>query len=148
MKKLFIGLLIIAAAGAGVYFYLRAKQLNSPAPSPGTNKERIIGKWRADSVHSEPDDTSLFTRLLLDSNYKTTSYTFHPEGKLEATIASIPRTDTGVYIFRTDTTMVWKPEAEGPDSVTIRITKLDTAALILRTDGSQLNSTLYLTRAE
>jgi hypothetical protein len=148
MKKLFIGLLLIAAAGTGVYFYLKLKKQNSPAPSSDIDKEKIIGKWNVDSVQSDINDTSFFSMLMLDSFYKTTSFTFHSEGKIEVNITSVPKTDTGFYVFRTDSTMIWKTHAQATDSFNVRVIKLDMADMVLSTDNSQYNSTLYLKRAE
>ena len=45
MNKLFIGLLIIAA-GAGVFFFLRNKKSGT---STGLQKELLVGKWKLDS---------------------------------------------------------------------------------------------------
>lgn len=58
MKKVFTGLLILAA-GAGAFFFLRKKQ-NSIA-SNDIQKEWVIGKWKLDSIILSKDSNDKFT---------------------------------------------------------------------------------------
>jgi hypothetical protein len=58
MKKVFIGLLILAA-GAGAFFFLRKKQNN--IANNNIQKEWVIGKWRLDSIILSKDSNDKFT---------------------------------------------------------------------------------------
>src|SRR5258707_1280480 len=75
MKKVFIGLLVIAAGTAAFLFY---RQQQKAKPISQTNQELIVGKWRIDSAFTAiPDDTIAIATLLLqniphDSSYKKT----------------------------------------------------------------------------
>ncbi|HEV8285242.1 MAG TPA: hypothetical protein VGQ09_13085 [Chitinophagaceae bacterium] len=61
MKQIFI-VLLIAAIGAGAYFYFTKKQKNSPSNS----KELILGKWNVDSIDvSKAKHSSALLGLLL-----------------------------------------------------------------------------------
>ena len=52
MKKLIIGLLIVAA-GAGTYMYFQNKKTSE---KPGADHALIIGYWKADTLHSAKDN--------------------------------------------------------------------------------------------
>jgi hypothetical protein len=58
MKNVFI-VLLIAAVGAGVYFYFSNKQKTSTFNS----EQLIIGKWKIDSITFRKD-TSIASKLL------------------------------------------------------------------------------------
>ena len=52
MKKTFIGLLIVAAIGAGIFLYL---QKSTPVTTAEIRKELLIGKWRVESFQPVKD---------------------------------------------------------------------------------------------
>ena len=58
MKKVFIGLLILAA-GAGAFFFLQKKETSTTDNT--IHKEWIIGKWKLDSIHLSKDSNDKFT---------------------------------------------------------------------------------------
>lgn len=57
MKKVFIGLLILAA-GAATFFLLQEK--NKPIAGNNIQKEWIVGKWKLDSIILPKDSTNSF----------------------------------------------------------------------------------------
>jgi hypothetical protein len=57
MKKVFIGLLI-AAAGAAIYFLLQKKK--EPIIHYSIHKEQLIGKWKLDSLLLSKDSDTGF----------------------------------------------------------------------------------------
>jgi len=63
MKKIIIGLLFIAAAGTGVYYLLKEKK--NAAVSSSIKKEKLIGKWKIDSLVATKDSTKVGLALFL-----------------------------------------------------------------------------------
>lgn len=79
MKKLFIGLLI-AAAGAGIFFALRKQQTPLTA---GVDKSLLIGSWQLDSLQlADPGHAIEGILPLLDSNLQRYSYEFRPDNAI------------------------------------------------------------------
>ena len=95
MKKLFIGLLIIAA-GAGAYYFLQKKKAETAA---GFDKELLIGKWKVDSLHvSQKDSANLAAILVLsDSALKNSKYDFQKDGYFIQTPHETAKADTSYY---------------------------------------------------
>ncbi|MBK8952888.1 MAG: hypothetical protein IPM85_11995 [Chitinophagaceae bacterium] len=81
MKKILIGLLLVAAATAA-YFFLYKKYDTEPVKK-ATNQELLIGKWKTNSVHSVTDS--------LQTQY---SYDFQKEGNAFRSISDSARADT------------------------------------------------------
>ncbi|MBK6935706.1 MAG: hypothetical protein IPH18_01595 [Chitinophagaceae bacterium] len=84
MKKILIGLLLVAAATAA-YFFLYKKNDTEPVKK-ATNQELLIGKWKTNSVHSVTDS--------LQTQY---SYDFQKEGNAFRSISDSARADTLFY---------------------------------------------------
>ena len=76
MNKLFIGLLILAA-GAGVFFFLRKQNQKETIMF---NKEWMVGKWKLDSiVHKDPAKNH---NLIPDADLKSFQYNFIGDSSL------------------------------------------------------------------
>ena len=142
MKKLFIGLLIIAA-GAGAFFYLRSKQIKL-AERPVINRDLILGEWMIDSVHStESLDTA--KGIVTDSFYKAVRYNFGKDGKVIVSLGDF-LTDTSMYTFKTDSVLSWD---EGDSSITsIGIQELDSTRFVFRDSSEKGNPTIFLKKAD
>ena len=87
MNKLIIGLLIVAAAGAGIFFYLRKEKNNTPATL--TNKERLVGKWKTESAEPVFDTVQ----------YKYT-YTVAADGSVLRNLNDSTKTDSLRYEWK------------------------------------------------
>lgn len=87
MNKLIIGLLIVAAAGAGIFFYLRKEKNDTPATL--TNKELIVGKWKTNSF--EP---------VFDSVQHKYTYTVAADGSLLRSLSDSTKTDSLRYEWK------------------------------------------------
>ncbi|MEO7924663.1 MAG: hypothetical protein ABIR30_13360 [Chitinophagaceae bacterium] len=87
MNKLIIGLLIVAA-GAGVFFFLRSKK---ETPASKINKELLTGKWKP------VDDTS-----------GKTSFDFQKDGRVISLAGDSARADTSYYAWNKTNELVWK----------------------------------------
>jgi len=73
MKNLFIGLLIVAA-GAGAFFFLRNKKQSSEVR---IDKELLVGKWKLQSFQAGKDSGKIFLSGItgpIDSNHHRQYY--------------------------------------------------------------------------
>ena len=102
MKKLFIGLLVIAA-GAGAFFYFNQKSGAKPEQF-SINKELIIGTWKTDAVMAN------------DSGFNKYSYNFRLEGIVLRSLNDSVKADTMHYEWSKTNELVWKEKAS--DSIT------------------------------
>jgi hypothetical protein len=129
MKKLLIGLLVVAA-GTGIFFFA-CKQKDKPVTQE-LKKEMIIGQW---TTQSTPGN---------DSSFNQYRYEFQKEGQLVKSLNDSVKADTAHYEWNKDNELVWKENAtdsagknftvlkltadslqvQGKDSVTILFTKL------------------------
>jgi len=123
MKKVFI-VLLVAAVGAGVYFYFSRKQKTVPSNS----KELILGKWKLDSVTDNNGESARdgFSLALLDSSqfeFRNDTLIFQSlKGKFK---------DTSQYKFSDDKNFtLWKNVDTATEKW--RIEKLDSTVLILK----------------
>ena len=128
MKKLFIGLLVIAA-GTAAFFLFRKKE-NSTATT--LNKELLLGKWTQQSVKG---DTSTVIEF----------YEFQEKGRLLQTKSDSSRTDTMHYEWNKVSDLVLKEKKNDSTSVVFHIIQLNKDSLQLKGKDS---STILFTRAK
>jgi hypothetical protein len=117
MKKLFIGLLVVAA-GAGIYFLVVKKE-----PQPVTSvskKEMIIGKW-ATGPALQPDSGS--TRH---------QYEFQKDGQLIRSLGDSINADTTKYEWKQENELTWKQEASDSVATNFTVLRLTTDSLEVR----------------
>lgn len=107
MNKLIIGLLIVAAAGAGIFFYLRKEKEDHPATP--TNKELIVGKWKTDSF--EP---------VFDSVQHKYTYTVAASGSVLRNLNDSTKTDSLRYEWKNANELLIKEN----DSISVSYTIL------------------------
>lgn len=145
MKKVLIGLIIIAA-GAGIFFYLRSKQ-NPITENSNKNKELILGTWKVDSSHSV-DLADSSDQSLIDSIYKSTIYTFKPNGQVAMTI--LQDKASASYEFITDSTILWTLHHKDSVVTYVKILQLDSSNLVIDANmGDPLVSAkLFLRKSE
>lgn len=129
MKKTFIGLLIIAAAGAGIFLYLQKK--SNTVTTAEIRKELLIGKWQVDSFQLVKDSLQakfrcafspdgLFLRSAGDS-VKTDSLHYEWTNKNELLVKENDSTSISYVINRlTADSLQWQTQ----DSVQTLLTKL------------------------
>lgn len=136
MNKLFIGLLIIAA-GAGIFFYLR--QQDKPTPGNALVKEQIIGSWKLESMRNANDSIDAMVGLLslLDSNLSRYHCEFTKDGsaflKLNDSI-----TDSYRYEWKDDDHLIWKQNKEDTTGDVFSVLTLNKDSLQLRDSDSTL----------
>lgn len=129
MKKTFIGLLIVAAAGAGIFLY-RQKKSNTVTTAE-IRKELLIGKWQVESFQPVKDSLQakfrcafspdgLFLRSAGDP-VKTDSLHYEWTNKNELLVKENDSTSISYLINRlTADSLQWQTQ----DSVQTLLTKL------------------------
>ena len=104
MKKLFIGLLIIAA-GTAIFLMLQ----NKDKTITGNNfqKEQIIGKWKLDSLWSLKDSNTHFIKGLFDPKLKKYHYEFKKDGSIFQFADDSLTKDSSRYEWTKDNQLIW-----------------------------------------
>ena len=92
MNKLIIGLLVVAA-GAGIFLFLRKKKNEITVNS--INKEWIIGKWKTDST------------VATDSNFSKYQFDFQKDGNVVRSLNDSAKADTMYYEWNKASDLVW-----------------------------------------
>jgi hypothetical protein len=129
MKKLFIGLLVVAA-GAGAFFYFNQKSGAKPTQET-LNKELIIGKWKTDAVMAN------------DSGFNKYRYDFQKEGIVLRSLNDSIKADTSHYEWSNANELVWskwtpleKEKASDSIGTTYSVIKLTTDSLQVQSKDS------------
>lgn len=138
MKKLFLGLLIIAA-GAGAYFLLQNKN-KTVQNNNDLQKEWITGQWKLDTmaIHSKDSAVSIFTGVmaLVDTNFMKYRYDFRKEGAIIQSLADSVIADTAYYEWKDKNELVWKDAATDSTGESLLVTTLNTGSLVLHSKDS------------
>ena len=118
MNKLFIGLLIVAA-GAGAFFFLRKKK---NATGNDIKKEWIIGKWKADAGK--------------DSAFSSYSYDFLKDGNMLRSLNDSAKADTSHYEWNKANELVWKEKLTDSTGKIFAVLKLTQDSLQMQSKDS------------
>ncbi|MEP7372857.1 MAG: hypothetical protein ABI675_05665 [Chitinophagaceae bacterium] len=108
MKKLFIGLLIIAA-GAAIFFLLEKK--DKPISANNFQQQQIIGKWKPDSLHFVNDSNKKLVPGIMsmaDSHLRKYQYEFTKEGSIAFSLRDSIIKDSAHYEWDKENQLVWK----------------------------------------
>ncbi len=139
MNKTFIGLLIVAAAGAGVFFYLRKKE----QPSASFTYDNIVGQWKLTSVTPGKESSAslvLAFMALSDSNARDFHYEFTKQGAIISHAGDAALTDTGSYEWQKDQSFHWKEKKSDTTFTQVWVTKLNADTLqLIGKDSLQLS---------
>lgn len=125
MKKLIIGLLIIAA-GTAAYFLFRNKK--ETIATNEFKKEMIIGIWK-------PGEGN-------DSNYSKFQFDFQKGGNIVKSLNDSSKPDTSYYEWNKANELVWKEKANDSTVKVYMITKLTMDSLQIKAVDS--SSILYI----
>jgi len=134
MKIIFI-VLLIAAIGAGVYYYFSKKQ----KPYSSNFKELILAKWKIDSLVIPKDDTISDlerTGISLDSNYKKYSYRFTVDGFVFKLLSDSTKVDTSFYSWKNENELTWSQIARDSITMPLQVIKLNNDNLTLQSADS------------
>jgi len=129
MKKVFI-VLLIAAIGAGVYFYFSQKSKTSIS----NLKYLIVGKWKVDSLEIPNDDTILdFEKIGLASK---AIFKFDTTGLVVRQQPNSTSGDTSFYRFVENDKLVWSRVPKDPITKPMQIVNLTTDKLTLQSNDN------------
>src|SRR5687767_921506 len=108
MKKVFIGLLMLAA-GAATFFLLQKK--DKPITRNNIQKEWIIGKWKLDSLHFLKDSNDNFLvgiMGMVEPNLKKYHYEFKKDGSISVSLGDSLTKDSSRYEWNKKDQLIWK----------------------------------------
>lgn len=121
MNKLIIGLLVVAA-GAGIFLFLRKKKNEITGNS--INKEWIIGKWKTDST------------VATDSNFSKYQFDFQKDGNVVRSLNDSAKADTMYYEWNKASDLVWKEKSNDSTGKIYAVTKLTRDSLSFQSPDS------------
>ena len=135
MKNLFIGLLIVAA-GAGAFFYLRNKKQSS---ENSIQKELLAGKWKMKSVQTGKNSGKSFLVGIMgtvDSNLLKYDYEFTKDGNIHRSLGDSLIKDRSRYEWNKKKQFVWKDDVKDSTGTALQVSKLNRDSLQLQSDDS------------
>ena len=132
MKKLFIGLLIVAA-GAGTFYFLQQDKNKSDNLF---QKDLLVGKWKIDSVYSSSGGPYWFT-VFKDSSFRKCEIDFRREGGIVQSCQGEVATDTSHFEWKKNELLI-KDAAKDSSGESFAINRLVKDTLILQSKDSAL----------
>lgn len=136
MKKVFIGLLIVAA-GATIYFLLQKKK--EPVIHYSIHKEQIVGKWKLDSLYFSKDSSNSIMPVIMmpaDPNLKKYKYEFTKDGLVELWLADSLTKDSISYEWTKEDYITWKENAMKERDEVYKVSLLNKDSLLLQSKDS------------
>lgn len=125
MKKILIGLLVVAAATAA-YFFLNKKDTGKPIQK-ATSQELIIGKWKTISTEPVTDSLSLMY-----------NYDFQKEGKAFRSIADTVKADTLFYDWNKNGELLLKNSVADTIARTYTVAFTGSDSLTIKADSIKI----------
>lgn len=138
MKKMMIGLLL-AAAAAGAYWFLRRPQPVSPENS---DQSLLTGRWRIDSLQRRTPDSAAQSAgvFSIDPNFRQQAWEFVPGGRLIQTLNDSLPADTAFYSWKPGKLLFVTRSASDSPGQSFRVARLDSQLLVLQTTDSLVMS--------
>lgn len=129
MKKIIIGLLIVAVA-AGAYYFLLTKKTST---ENNIQKELLTGKWKLDSlaVHTPGSASGM-----VDSNFYKYWYSFRDDGSLLKSLNDTVTKDTAYYELTQKNGLLVKDARTDSTGELFTIVKLNADSLIMQSKDS------------
>ena len=138
MKKLFIGLLIVAA-GAAIFFLLREK--NKSITANNFQQEQIIGKWKFNSLLFSKDSNDNFMPGIMgmvDSNLSKYHYEFTKDGFITFSLGDSLIRDSSRYEWDKESQLVWKENPADTSGDVFKVSRLTIDSLALQSKDSSV----------
>jgi hypothetical protein len=135
MKKLFIGLLIVAA-GAGTFYFLQQDKSKSENLF---EKDLLVGKWKIDSIYNQSKDSTWPYWILAfkDSVFRQYHFDFQKEGGIVQSRDGAVAADTSYFEWKKNELLI-KETAKDSTGESFAIGKLGKDTLILQSKDSAL----------
>lgn len=137
MKKILIGLLIIAA-GAAIYFLLPKQQ--KTISNLDSQKELLIGKWKLDSLvyPQKPSADDFMTSIMgmVDSLYIQYQYRFDENGYIQILNKDSSTKDSSRYEWSSDHQLKWRESTPDTISYLFHVNELNKEKLVLQSNDS------------
>jgi hypothetical protein len=133
MKKLIIGLLVIAA-GAGTFYFLQNKKTEDTI-----QKELLTGQWTLSSLDVKTKDSSAYliaAIAAIDSNFTKYHYDFRKDGNVLKSLSDSAKADSSHYEWTKKNELAWKENPKDSISEVFTVTKLTTDSLLLLSKDS------------
>ena len=132
MKKVFIGLLIIAA-GTAAYYLLQKK--NSPVTGNTIQQENTIGKWKLDSLYALKDTSNNFMLGIIgiiEPDLRKYNYEFKKDGSISLSIGDSLTADKSRYEWNKNNQLTWKehPADTTGELFTVSLLNTDSRSLL------------------
>lgn len=143
MKKVFIGLLIVAA-GAATFFLLQKK--DNPITGNNIQKEWIVGKWKLDSILLPKDSTGNFAAGILGivaPDLMKYHYEFKKDGAISFSVGDSLMKDSSRYEWNKKDQLVWKEYPADTSGDIFNVSILNNDSLTLQSEDS---ATLLFTK--
>ena len=135
MKKVFIGLLIVAA-GAGAFYFLQKKKTEK---SNTIQKELLTGKWKFDFLKEGKDSSHSFMvgiMGMVDSNTLKYHYEFTNDGHIFRSLNDSITKDSSRYEWNKENKLVWKEDKTDTAGSILKVTKLSKDSLQIQSMDS------------
>ena len=143
MKKVFIGLLILAA-GAATLFLLQKKDKH--ITGHGIQKEWIVGKWKLDSILLPKDSSDNFAAGILGivaPDLMKYHYEFKKEGAIFFSLGDSLMKDSSRYEWNKKDQLIWKEYPADTSGDIFNVSILNKDSLTLQSEDS---TTLLFTK--
>lgn len=138
MKKLFIGLLIVAA-GAAIFLLLQKK--DKPLTATNFQQEQIIGKWKLDSIRFSKDSNDNFMKgimVIVDSGLRKYHYEFTEGGAIAFSLGDSLLKDSATYKWNNGKELVWQENLTDTSGDVLEISLLTNDSLALQSKDSSV----------
>ena len=139
MKKVFIGLLILAA-GAGAFYFLQKK--DKPFTGSSFQKEWIVGKWKLDSILLPKDSNDNFMAGILGivaPDLMKYRYELKQDGTISFSLGDSLIKDSSLYEWNKENQLVWKEyPADTTSNNVFKVSTLNEDSLVLQAEDSSL----------
>lgn len=137
MKKT-IAVLLLAVAGAGIFYVLQKKQKTIAANS--INKELILGKWKLDTLilpsDSKGNDFMTGIMGMIDPDLQKYHYTFSKDNTISLSLHDSLIKDSSRYEWRGIDQLAWKEWPNDTAGTLFRLITLNQDSLRLQSTDS------------
>ncbi len=136
MKKVFTGLLILAA-GVAAFWFLQKK--DKPTTGTGIQKELLIAKWKLDSIALPKDSTNSFMTGIIGivaTELMAYQYELKKDGAISLSLGDSLLKDSSRYEWNKENQLVWKEYPADTSNTVFTVSTLNKDSLMLQSKDS------------